>query len=89
MLLVQLVGLRLKLVPAGMRCIWASTLGLQGVDSRMMLAWVLRRQGRALRASLEADAVPEDIQRTHAFDGAEATQRSSNKVTRQRGDEHT
>lgn len=88
-LLVEWVGLRLKLVPAGMRRIRASTFGLEGVDGWMVLGWVLRCQGRALRGSLEADAVPEDIQRTHAFDGTKAAQRSSNKVSRQRGVEHT
>ncbi len=72
--IVLLVELRLKLVPAGMRGIRASRFGLESVDGRMVLGRVLRCQGRALRASLEADAVPEDIQRTHAFDGAEAAQ---------------
>ena len=86
---VERVGLRLKLVPAGMRRIRTSTLGLEGVDGRVVLGRVLRRQRRALQASLEADAVPEDIQRTHTFDGAEAAQGASNEVSRQSGDEHT
>lgn len=88
-LLVERVGLRLKLVSAGMRRVRAPTFRLDGVDGRMVLGRVLRRQGRALQASLEANAVPEDIQRTHAFDGAEAAQRSSNKVARQSGEKHT
>ncbi len=88
-LLVERVRLRLELLPAGMRRIWASTFWLEGVDGWMVLGGVLRRQGRALWSSLEADAVPEDIQGTHAFDGAEATEGSSNKVARQSGEEHT
>lgn len=87
--LVERVGLWLKLVPYGVRGIWASTFGLECVDGRMVLGLVLRRQRWALWASLKADAVSEDIQRTHAFDGAEATQRSSDKVARQSGEEHT
>lgn len=83
------MGLRLKLVSARMRRVRAPTFGLNGVDGRMVLGRVLRRQGRALQASLEANAVPEDIQRTHTFDGAESAQRSSNKVARQSGEEHT
>lgn len=86
---VERVWMRLKLVPAGMRRIRTPTLGLERVDGRMVLGRVLRRQSRALQASLEADAVPEHIQRTHTFDGAEAAQRASNEVSRQSGDEHT
>lgn len=88
MLLVERVGLKLRLVRAGMRCVWAPTFGLEGVDCGMVLGRVLRRQGRALQPSLEADAAPEDIERTHTFDGAESTQRTSNKVGRQSGEEH-
>lgn len=83
------MGLLLKLVSAGMGGVWASTFGLEGVDGRMVLGLVLRCQCWALWASLEADAVPEDIQRTHTFDGAEAAQRSSDEVARQGGEEHT
>lgn len=88
-LLVERVGLRLELVPTGMRRIRAPGLGLEGVDGGMVLGRVLGRQGRALRASLEADAVPEDIQRTNTFDGTEAAQRSSDEVAGQRRVEHT
>lgn len=86
--LVERVGLWLKLVPVGVRGIWASAFGLECVDGRMVLGLVLRSQRWALRASLQANPVPEDIQRTHAFDGAEATQRSSDEVARQIGEEH-
>lgn len=72
MLLVRGVGLWLEVVRAGPGCVRAFTFGLEGVDSGEVLGGVLRRQGRALQASLEADTIPEDIQRTNAFDGAEA-----------------
>lgn len=72
MLLVRGVGLCLEVVRAGPGCIWAFTFGLDGVDSGEVLGGVLGRQGRAFEASLEADTIPEDIQRTNAFDGAEA-----------------
>jgi len=87
-LLVERMRLRQQLVSAGVRSIWAATFGLEGVDGRAVLGWVLRGQGWTFWAPLEADAVPEDIQRTHTFDGAEATQRASYEVTRQSGEEH-
>lgn len=85
---VLLEGVGLWLLPAQVRGVWAPTLQLGGVDDWMVLARVLGRQGRALGAPLQSQPAPEHVRRTQAFDGAEAAQRASDEVARQRGEEH-
>lgn len=73
-MLVELVQLRLQLLRAGVWRVRVPSFGLEGEDGRVELCRVLRGQGGAIGAPLQADLAPEDVQRAHAFDGAETAQ---------------